>query len=132
MILKTDDTLVSQTIFSGVAPFAAGFLLEPVVRPCLELQNLLSVQPMLHVPVVKNDLGVVPLALRVDLHLAVVRKVHGVVNAKFLPFLEFSGSVDLLPPFVVNELVFRTRNVRNLEFRTLYNVVKHPAVASVG
>ena len=132
MVLKADHPLVGETIFGRVAPFAAGLLLEPVVCPGLELKNLLAVEPMLHVSVVKDDLGVIPLAPRIDLHLAVVRKVHSVVNAKLLPFFKFRRSVNFLPTIIVNELIFRTGDVRHLEFRILDNVVQHSAVAAVG
>ena len=56
MVLEADHTLVGETIFGCVTPFAAGLLLEPVVCPGLELKNLLSVQPMLHMTVVKDNL----------------------------------------------------------------------------
>ena len=132
MVLKADDTLVSQTVLRSVAPLAAGLLGEPVIGPSLELEDLLTVEPVLHMAVVEDDLRGVPLADGVYVHLVVVGQVHGVIHTQLLPLLEFGGGINLLPALVVDELILGTRYIRHGELGILDYVVEHAAVAAVG
>ena len=62
MILQADNALVGKTVFRSVRPLTAALTLEPVISPCLKLQNLLAIQPVLHMSVVEDYLRAVPLA----------------------------------------------------------------------
>ena len=86
---------------------------------------------MLYVAVVEDNLGGVPFAHGIDVHLRVVGQVHGIVNAQLLPFLEFLRCIHFLPALVVDELILGSRHVGDREGRVLHYVVNHAAVAAV-
>ena len=57
---------------------------------------------------------------------------HGIVDTEALPRLEFAGGIHFLPAIVVDKLIFRTGNIRDLEIWVLYHVVNHAGVAAIG
>ena len=91
----------------------------------------MTVEPMFYMAVIKDNARVVPFALGIDKHRVGIGEMHGVVDAEFLPFLEFFGSVDFFPAFVVDELIFGTGHIRNLKEGIFNNVIEHAAVATV-
>ena len=82
--------------------------------------------------VVEYDHRIVPLTLRIYLHLALVREMHCIVHSELLPFFKLCRSIGLLPSFYVDELIFRTSHIRDRESWALYNMVDHSAVSSFG
>ena len=56
---------------------------------------------------------------------------HRVVHAEFLPLFQSGRGIDFFPSLIVNQLVLRSGDIRNLEFRILDHVVEHSAVSSV-
>ena len=85
---------------------------------------------MLYMTVVEYDDRVVPVTV-VDVHLALVRKVHCIVNTDLLPFLELCRCMSLFPSLYVDKLILRTCNVRYVELRMLYYMIKHTAVSAL-
>ena len=132
VVLQADHALVGQAVFGRVRPLAGILELEPLGGPGLELEDLLPVEPMLDVAVVEDDLGRIPLTLRIDMHFGIIRQVHRIIDAQFLPLLELSRSVDFLPALVVDELILGTRDIGDLVGRILHHVIDHAAVAAVG
>ena len=131
MVLQADNTLRGEAVLGCMRPLAAALALEPVVGPCLELQNLLAIQPVLHVAVVEDNLRAVPLPHGVHVHLAVVGQVHGIVHTQLLPFLQLGRGIYFLPACIVYQLILRACNIGDAEGRVLYHMIDHTAVAAV-
>ena len=123
---------MGKAVLRGIRPFAGILELEPLRGPGLEFKDLLTVEPMLHMTVVKNDLGGVPLTLGVHLHLGIIREVHRIVDTQFLPFLELRRRIDLLPALVIDQLILGSGHIRDFESGALHHMVQHAAVAAVG
>ena len=132
VVLQADDPAVRQSVLGCAGPLAAVAACEPVVGPGLELQNLVSVEPVLDMAVVADDARRVPLALRIDKERVGIGQVHGVVHAEALPRFEARRGVLLLPAVVVDELVLGARHVGYRKGGVLDHVVEHAAVAAVG
>ena len=132
MVLQADDPAVRQSVLGCPGPLAAVAAREPVVGPGLELQDLVSVEPVLDMAVVADDARRVPLALRIDKERVGIGQVHGVVHAEALPRFEARRGVLLLPAVVVDELVLGARHVGYRKGGVLGHVVEHAAVSAVG
>ena len=132
VVLQADDATAGQSVFGSRLPLAAVLAGEPVVGVGIEFEDLVSVEPVLDMAVVADDARVVPLALRVDEHRIGIGQVHGVIHAQPLPLLKFGRSVLGLPAVVVDQLVFGTRHIGDLEIGIFEHVVEHAAVAAVG
>ena len=131
MILEADDTFAGQAVFGSMSPFAAALLLEPIVGPGFELQNLLTIKPVLYMAIVEDNLRSVPLAHRIDMHLGVIGQMHSIVHTQFLPFFEFLRSIHFLPTLVVNELILRTRHIGNRESGILHYMINHSTITAM-
>ena len=131
MVLQADVTGAGHSVFSAVCPLAGSLAGEPVLAPGIELDRHLPVEDVGHVAVVEDDFGLVPLSVRIEFPRFEIRDVHRVVHGAALPRLELVAVVHLGEIVVVDELVLRTGDVRDIESRALDDVVHHSAVAAL-
>ena len=81
--------------------------------------------------IVKDDLALVPLPCGLEVTLVEIGDIHGVVHGASLPRLKHIAVVHLSEVIIVNQLIFRTSDIRDLEDGILDDMVHHAAVAAL-
>ena len=131
MVLEANHAAACQAVFGCHLPLAAVLAGKPIIGPCLKFKYLFAIEIVLYVAVIEHYARIVPFALLIYFLFVGVGQIHCIVHTEFLPLFEFCGCIGLFPTFFIDELIFRTGNIRHLEVGVLLHMIEHATVAAV-